>query len=129
MQRHKIAARFTLLILSFINFAFAAPILVRGIREVRVDVAEDVPSDKWWTNTPDRSNTPPNSASSDSDYRLEQELGPRDPRSPIVLNPSHSSLRSTDSYNSRPLPVRSPPPAYSGLPDLNVAPQPSLSGN
>ncbi|KAF8490341.1 hypothetical protein F5888DRAFT_1128112 [Russula emetica] len=116
MQRHKIVARIILIILSVINFALAAP-LVRGIREVRVDVvdvAEIVtaasrkrwnPSDKWWTNAADRTNTPSSLGSSDSDYQLEQELRPHDPRSPIDLNPrapappEHNNLQDYDIVN------------------------------
>jgi hypothetical protein len=40
MRRFKILAQIILLVLSVINFALAAPVLVRGIREVRVDVVD-----------------------------------------------------------------------------------------
>src|SRR6266849_4642471 len=107
MQRHKIIARIVLLILSVINLALAAPVLVRGIRVDVVDVAKDVttasrkywnPSDMWWTNAPDRAKTPPSLGSSDSDNRLERKLRRRDPGSRMALNAFPlASLGSRDS--------------------------------
>ena len=103
MQRHKKVARIILLILSVINFTLAAPVSAQGTREVRVvDVAED------------------------SDYRLEQELGPHDRRSPMNLNLSpQPSLGSRDS--NPPFPVASPPPTHNDWPldeDLDATPEP-----
>jgi hypothetical protein len=127
MRRHKIVIQIILLILSVINFALAAPVSIRGIAEDATTASRKRwnPSDKRWTNAGDRTNTPSSLGSSDSDYRLEQELRPHDPRSPIDLNTSpHSSLGSRDSDNSHPFPVGSPPPV-----DSNATPQPSLSVN
>ena len=145
MKRYKIVARIILLILPFINFALGAPALVRGIREVRVDVvdvAEDVttasrkrwnPSDKWWMNAADRTITPSSQGSSDSDHRLEQELRLHDPRSPMDSNPSvQQSLGSGNSDNSDPLPVGPRPPAHNNLQldeDINASPHSSPSVN
>ncbi|KAI0279905.1 hypothetical protein BGY98DRAFT_383452 [Russula aff. rugulosa BPL654] len=145
MQRHKIVAWIILLILSVINFVLGTPVLERGIREVRVDavdVAEDVatasqkrcsPSNKWWTNSAlaDRTNAPLNLESSDSDYRLEQNLRPHDPRSPMDSNASPQlslPVESTDLDNSHSLPVDPPPSAHNDLPlgiDSNAPPEPS----
>jgi hypothetical protein len=149
MRRHKIVVHIIFLILSVINFALAAPLSVRGIAEDVTTMSRKRwnPSDEWWTNSADRTNTPPRLGSSDSDYRSEQELRPHDPRSPVDPNPSapsqpqpsmgsadsdvgsnttpQPSLGSivTDSDNSHPLPARSPPPGHdnpSGI-DLNLA--------
>ncbi|KAF8490314.1 hypothetical protein F5888DRAFT_1892540 [Russula emetica] len=151
MQRHRIFARIILLlILSVINFALAAPVLVRGIREVRVDVmdvAEDVtpasrkrwnPSDKPWTNAADRSDTSPGLDSRDSDNSHPLPVGSPPPAHnnlplDMDLNATPQPIPgSTDSDNSHPLPVGSPPPAHNNLPldvDLNAIPQPTLSDN
>ena len=140
MKRHKIVAQIALLILSVINFALAAP-LVRGLREVRVnlgDVAEGVatalrrrrnPSDTWSTNAADGANTPPSLASSnsdsDSDHRLDLELRPPDPGSPIYL--SYSSLGSVDWDYSQPLGPPPPELEHDNLDiDINASPHPSL---
>jgi hypothetical protein len=129
MRRHKIVIQIILLILSVINFALAAPVSVRGIAEDVTTASRKRwnPLDKWRTNAADWTNTPSSLGSSDSDYRLEQELRPHDPRSPIDLNTSpHSSLGSRNSDNSHSF------PAHNNLPldvDLNAAPQPSLSVN
>jgi hypothetical protein len=131
MQRHKIVAHIILLILSVIKFALAAPVLERGIREVRVDVvdvAKDVPattasqkhldpSDRWSTTAvlADRANALRDLGSSDSDYRLEQDLRSHDPRSPMDSNAYPQPSRpvgSTDLDSSHPLPVDRPPPEH-----------------
>ncbi|KAI0279898.1 hypothetical protein BGY98DRAFT_932911 [Russula aff. rugulosa BPL654] len=133
MQRHKIVAHIILLILSVIKFALTAPVLERGIREVRVDVldvAKDVPvttasqkhlnpSDRWSTTAvlADRANALQDLESSDSDYRLEQDLRSHNPRSPMDSNPSPQPSRPVgstdlDSLSSHPLPVDRPPPEH-----------------
>ena len=133
MRQRKTVALIALLFLSVINFALAAPLVVRGIREVSVDlvdVAEDAAtasrkrsnpsdySDKWWTDAgraTDKTNSPENISPRSS-------LGPRD-------------------SGTHPFPVGSPLPAHNNLPspvhvDPNAfleSPQPSLgsrqSGN
>ncbi|KAI0279900.1 hypothetical protein BGY98DRAFT_932913 [Russula aff. rugulosa BPL654] len=132
MQRHKIVAHIILLILSTIKFVLAAPVLERGIREkfVRVDVldvAKDVPvttaSQKRWSPSVDRwstiaalggrANAPQNLESSDSDYRLEQDLRPYYPRSPMDPSPQPNlPVGSTDLDSSHPLPVVPPAPEH-----------------
>jgi hypothetical protein len=156
MRRHEIVVHIILLIFSVINFALAAPVSARGIAEDVTTTSRKRwnPSDGWWTNSADRTNTPPRLGSSDSEYRLEQELRPHDPRSPMDPNPPtpnqpqssqgsadsidpnaspQPSQGSTDSVNSHPLPAGSPPPRHDnplGI-DLNSAPQPidSLSSD
>jgi hypothetical protein len=94
MRWHKIVAHIVLLILSVINLASAAPLLVQEIHEVRVDVV-DVPKnkittlqkgwdtpDKWRRNAAGWTNTPPSARSSHSDHWSEQELGVHNARSP-----------------------------------------------
>ena len=78
MQRHKIVAPIILLILHVIDFALAAPVLERGVLEVRVDegdVAKDVPlttaSQRRWNPSPD------------SVHWSERDLRLHDPRSPM----------------------------------------------
>jgi hypothetical protein len=138
MQRHKIVAQIILLILSAINFVLAAPVLERRIHEVRIDVvniAKDMPvtivSQKRWNPSDRRSTTavladganmPQNLESSDSDYRLEQDLRPlHDPRSPMDSNdspywqPANLPVGSTDMDNSHPFPVDPPPPEHDDL--------------
>jgi hypothetical protein len=143
MQRHKVVVRIILLVLSVINFVLAAPVLEHGIRVDLVDVGKDVITasqrrwnslDKWWTNAApaDRTNTPQSLGSSGFDYRLEQELRPHDPRSPVDSDTSpQPSLGSTDPDSSHPLPVGQALrlPASINLPlaagiDLNAPPQP-----
>src|SRR6266849_4002990 len=141
MQRHKKIAWIVLLILFVINLALAAPVLVRGIREVPVnvvDVAEDnviTASRKRWTNAADRANTPSSLGSADSDNSHPLPVGSPPPvhnNLPLNIdlnNPPQPSLGSTDSDNSHPLPGGSPPPVHNNLPlniDLNDPPQPSL---
>ncbi len=126
MKRQKIIARIVLLILSVINLALAAPVLVRGIREVRVDVvdaAEDVtnasrkrwnPSDKWRMNAADRANTPPSLGSRDSDSDT--------PSHPLPVGspppPAHNNLPLDIDLNkpNNPLPMGSPHPAQNNWP-------------
>jgi hypothetical protein len=133
MQRYKIVAHIILLILSANKFVLAAPVLERGIREVRVDVldvAKDVPvtiashkrrspSGRWSTIAAlggrGRANAPQNLESSDSDYRLERDLRPYNPRSPMDSNPSlqpNLPVGSTDLDSSHPLPVVPPAPEH-----------------
>ena len=125
MKRYKIVAQIILLILSVVNFAFAAPVSVRGIAD---DVTTASP--KSWNPSADRTNTPTSLGSSESDHRLEQELRPHDPRSPMDPNPSSQpqlSLGSTAWDYFHPLPPDSPPPAHNNLPldtGSNDAPQP-----
>jgi hypothetical protein len=112
MQGHKIVAPIILLILSVINFAHAAPALVRRTREVRVDVVDVAggvtTSQKrwspWWTNAALLADNTPQSrpqGSSDSDYH---------PRSPMARD-SNAFPRQNDptgSDNPRPLVVDPP---------------------
>ncbi len=113
MQRHKIVAHIVLLILSVINLASTAPLSVREIHEVRVDVVDVAKdktttlqkrwdtSDKWRRNAAGWANTPPSARSSDSDHwSAEQELGPHNARSPKT-DPNASPqprLGSTDDH-------------------------------
>ena len=125
MKQHKIVAQI-LVILSVFNYALAAPVLARGIREVRVnvvDVTEDVttalrkrwiPLDASSTNAADGANAPPSPASSDSvgNHWLELGLGPPDPESPPPT--PYSMQGSVDWDYSHPF--GPPPPVDDDLP-------------
>jgi hypothetical protein len=130
MRRYKIVAQIILLILSVINTALAAPVL--SVREIAKDVTTTSgkrwnPSYEWWTNSADRTKTPPRLGLSDSDYRLEQELRPHGSRSPMDPNASPHSQPSpgtTDSDDSHPLSQPSPltPPVSSLSADSDNSP-------
>ena len=144
MQRHKIVARVILLILSIINLTLAAPVFLRGIHEVRIDVADYattalrerwIPKEEWSTSAPNRENAPQNLESSDSENEdmpdLELELEQQVPDSPF------SSVGSTSPHTPDPLrwAVGPPPPEHNNLgldlgsntfSGLNADPQPSL---
>jgi hypothetical protein len=93
------------------------------------------PSDRWSTTAvlAGRANTPQNLESSDSDHRLEQDLRPHDPRSPMDPNASpqpNLPVGSTDPDNSHSLPVDPPPSEHDDLQfdmDLNDHDLPRLS--
>jgi hypothetical protein len=103
MRRYKNVARFLLTFPSS-TFALAAPVAVRDIHEVRVDVvdvAEDRTaasqkrqgqSDEWSTNVVGRMNALHGPRSSDSDHWWEQEPGLHDPRLSTESNSGSSSL-------------------------------------
>ncbi|KAN0102338.1 hypothetical protein V8E52_012043 [Russula decolorans] len=131
MRRHMIVAQIILLILSVINFALAAPLSARGI-------AEDVttaspkrwnPSNERQTSSADRTNTPTSLGSSDSDYRLEQELRPHDPRSPMDPNPPPppNNLPSGIDLNDAPQPIQEPTDSGSHRTDPEPSPDVSPS--
>jgi hypothetical protein len=129
MRRYKTVARI-LLTLSAINFAFAAPVALRGIHEVCVDVVDPskdgTTTQKTWNLSDERSMNAADSKSAssiprslDSDHWSEQ--GPHNARSPTDSNdvPGPS--------NPRPFDINAPPPpSPEQTPtDPNDAPGPS----
>jgi hypothetical protein len=115
MRWYKILARI-LLMLSVIDFALAAPVVIQE-HEVRVnvvDAAKDgtAPSDKWPTNAADRTNTPMIPESSNSGHWRQQKPRQHNPRSPMDSNgsPEPSNPAPPIDINANYVQSSSPPP-------------------
>src|SRR5258708_6287887 len=133
MRRYKTVAHI-LLTLSAINFAFAAPVALRGIHEVRVDVVDPskdgTTTQKTWDLSGERSMNAADSTSasliprsSDSDHWSEQ--GPHNARSPTDSNdaPGPSNPRPLIDLNA------SPPLSPDPTPETHPLDLPSTQSN